>query len=74
MRRILRLRGLIGKVPNPSRIRHGGLPNLTLMRLMHDHTGNFSTAIDETCTPGLEVVDSNSDFGWVADNIARSIC
>ena len=24
----------------------GGLPNLTLVRFMHDHTGNFGTAID----------------------------
>ena len=29
----------------------GGLPSLSLVRLMHDHTGNFATAIDLVNTP-----------------------
>ena len=30
---------------------NGGLPNLSLVRFMHDHTGNFATAIDGVNTP-----------------------
>ncbi len=29
----------------------GGLPSLSLVRFMHDHTGNFGTAIDGVNTP-----------------------
>jgi DNA-binding beta-propeller fold protein YncE len=50
-----------------------GLANLTLMRIMHDHTGNFSTAIDGINTPELDVADNDYAVGLVAQTIANSI-
>ncbi|MFZ0962618.1 MAG: bifunctional YncE family protein/alkaline phosphatase family protein [Terriglobia bacterium] len=51
----------------------GGLANLTLMRIMHDHTGNFSIAIDGINTPELDVADNDYAVGLVADKIAHGI-
>jgi DNA-binding beta-propeller fold protein YncE len=50
----------------------GGLPNLTLMWLPHDHTGNFSTAIAGVNTPELQVADNDYAVGLVAQKIANS--
>ena len=57
--------------------RHAGrtvadLPALTLIRLMHDHTGNYSTAIDGVNTPDLEVADNDYAVGLVVEKISRS--
>jgi YVTN family beta-propeller protein len=57
--------------------RHAGrsfqdLPALTLIRLMHDHTGNFSTAIDGVNTPDLQVADNDYAVGLVVEKIAKS--
>jgi DNA-binding beta-propeller fold protein YncE len=49
-----------------------GLANLTLMRIMHDHTGNYSTAIDGINTPELDVADNDYAVGLVAQTIANS--
>jgi DNA-binding beta-propeller fold protein YncE len=49
-----------------------GLANLTLMRIMHDHTGNFSTAIAGINTPELDVADNDYAVGLVAQTIANS--
>jgi YVTN family beta-propeller protein len=48
------------------------LPALSLVRLMHDHTGNFSQAIDRVNTPDLEVSDNDYAVGLVVEKIARS--
>ena len=32
----------------------GNLPSLSLVRFMHDHTGNFAAAIDGVNTPELQ--------------------
>jgi YVTN family beta-propeller protein len=50
----------------------GGLPNLTLLRLMHDHMGNFSTAINGVNTPELQVADNDYAVGLVAQAVANS--
>lgn len=50
----------------------GVLPSLTLLRLMHDHTGNYSTAIDGVNTPDLEVADNDYAVGLVIQKIAQS--
>ena len=50
----------------------GNLPNLTLLRLPHDHTGNFSTAIDGVNTPELQVADNDYAVGLVASAVAKS--
>src|SRR5208337_907105 len=51
----------------------GGLPNLTLMRIPHDHTGNFSIALDGINTPELDEADNDYAVGLVADKIAHSV-
>jgi len=51
---------------------HQGLPNLLLMRLMHDHTGSFGTAILRVNTPELQVADNDYAVGLVAQKIAGS--
>ncbi len=48
------------------------LPALTLVRLMHDHTGNYSTAIDGVNTPDLEVADNDYAVGLLIQKIAES--
>lgn len=50
----------------------GGLPALTLLRLPHDHTGNFGTALADVNTPQLQVADNDYAVGLVAQKIANS--
>ena len=50
----------------------GGLPNLTLVRFMHDHTGNFGTAIDKVNTPERDVADNDYAVGLLVEKIANS--
>ena len=50
----------------------GGLPNLTLVRFMHDHTGNFSLAIDGVNTPERDVADNDYAVGLLVQKIANS--
>ena len=51
---------------------NGGLPNLTLLRLPHDHTGNYSIAIDGINTPELDEADNDYAVGLVAEKVAHS--
>jgi hypothetical protein len=50
----------------------GGLPNLTLVRFMHDHTGNFGTSIDGVNTPDRDVADNDYAVGLLVQKIANS--
>ena len=50
----------------------GGLPSLSLVRLMHDHTGNFDTAIDGVNTPELQQADNDYAVGLLIEKIANS--
>lgn len=50
----------------------GGLPNLSLVRFMHDHTGDFADAILGVNTPELQVSDNDYAVGLIADKIAHS--
>jgi len=50
----------------------GGLAQLSLVRLMHDHTGNFSDAILGVNTPELQVADNDYGVGLVVQTIASS--
>ena len=60
---------------------HGGLPALSLVRFMHDHTGNFTAgaggfppgAIDGVNTPDLMVADNDYAVGLLVQKIANSI-
>ncbi|HXY24447.1 MAG TPA: beta-propeller fold lactonase family protein [Candidatus Acidoferrum sp.] len=47
-------------------------PNLTLLRLMHDHFGNFGTASFGVNTPELQIADNDYAVGLVAQTIAHS--
>lgn len=49
-----------------------GLPNLTLLRLPHDHFGNESTAIAGLNTPSLQIADNDYAIGSVVDFISHS--
>ena len=50
-----------------------GLPNLSLVRLMHDHTGNFGTAIDLVNTPETQQADNDYAVGLLVQKIANSV-
>ncbi len=49
-----------------------GLASLTLVRFMHDHTGNFDVAIDDVNTPELMVADNDYAVGLLIEKIANS--
>ncbi len=51
---------------------NGSLPNLTLLRLGNDHTGNFSAAILGVNTPETELADNDYSVGLVAQTVAHS--
>jgi YVTN family beta-propeller protein len=51
---------------------HGGLPALSFVRLMHDHTGNFGTAIYKLNTPELQEADNDYSVGLLVQKIAHS--
>jgi DNA-binding beta-propeller fold protein YncE len=52
---------------------NGALPALSLVRLMHDHTGNFDTASDMVNTPELMQADNDYAVGLLVQKIANSI-
>ena len=49
-----------------------GLPNLTLLRLPHDHTGNYAESIAGVNTPELDGADNDYAVGLVVQTIAQS--
>lgn len=49
-----------------------GLPQLSFVRFMHDHTGNFSTAIAGVNTPELDAADNDYAVGLLVQTIANS--
>jgi YVTN family beta-propeller protein len=53
-------------------VAQGNLPNLTLLRLMHDHLGNFKTAIDGVNTPETQMADNDYAVGQVIAAVAHS--
>jgi hypothetical protein len=48
------------------------LPALTFVRFMHDHTGNFTTALDGINTPELQQADNDYAVGLLVQKIAQS--
>ena len=48
------------------------LPNLSLVRLMNDHTGNFATAIDGVNTPELQQADNDYAVGQLVQKVSES--
>lgn len=51
---------------------NGGLPALSLVRLMHDHTGNFDTLLNGVNTPELDVADNDYSVGLLIQTISHS--
>jgi hypothetical protein len=49
-----------------------GLASLSLVRFMHDHTGNYDVAIDGVNTPELDVADNDYAVGLLIQKIASS--
>lgn len=52
--------------------RDGRMPDLTLLRLSHDHFGDFKDAIDGVDTVETEMADNDYSVGLVAETIAKS--
>lgn len=50
----------------------GNLPNLSLVRIMHDHFGNFGTALDGVNTPELQIADNDYAVASVVETVANS--
>ena len=53
-------------------VANGNLPNLELITFMHDHTGNFSTAIDGVNTPEKQTADNDYAVGKLIERVAHS--
>jgi DNA-binding beta-propeller fold protein YncE len=53
-------------------IHQRNLPNLTLLRLMNDHTGAFAQAIRGVNTPELQVADNDYAVGLVVEKVSYS--
>jgi DNA-binding beta-propeller fold protein YncE len=53
-------------------VRHHDLPNLEFVRLMHDHLGNFGSAILGVNTPEREVADNDEALGRLVEAVAHS--
>jgi hypothetical protein len=50
----------------------GGLPSLELVRLMHDHPGNFTTALANVNTVELQQADNDYAVGALIERLANS--
>jgi DNA-binding beta-propeller fold protein YncE len=50
----------------------GNLPSLSLVRFMHDHTGNFGTAIAGVNTIELQEADNDYAVGLLAQAVSKS--
>jgi len=50
----------------------GNLPNLTLLRLSHDHMGSFGTALAGVNTPETQQADDDLSVGLVVQAVANS--
>ena len=53
-------------------VAHGNLPELTLLRVSHDHTGSFGTALAGVNTPETQQADDDLAVGLVVQAVANS--
>jgi YVTN family beta-propeller protein len=53
-------------------VAHRNLPSLELVRFMHDHEGDFSTAIDGINTPEKQTADNDYAVGKLIEKVAHS--
>jgi DNA-binding beta-propeller fold protein YncE len=54
-------------------IAQGELPNLSLVRIPHDHFGNFSDAIDGVNTVETQMADNDYAIGLIAEKVANRV-
>jgi len=52
--------------------KNGNMPNLEFLRVMHDHTGDFATAIDGINTPETQTADNDYAVGLIVEKVANS--
>lgn len=50
----------------------GRLPNLSLVRLPHDHFGDYASAIDGVNTVETQMADNDYSLGLIIERVARS--
>ncbi len=50
----------------------GNMPNLEFVRVMHDHTGAFGSAIDGVNTPEIQTADNDYAVGRIVEKVAKS--
>lgn len=72
-------RGYDNKVPDIYRFNEWarefaqyGLADLTLVRIMHDHFGNFGNAIAGLNTPQLQIADNDYALGQLVETVSKS--
>ena len=53
-------------------VTNGQLPSLSLVRISHDHTGSFGTALGGVNTPETQVADCDLAFGRMVEAVAHS--
>lgn len=53
-------------------VAHHDLPDLEFVRFMHDHEGNFNTAIDGINTPVKQTADNDYAVGKLIERVAHS--
>jgi YVTN family beta-propeller protein len=53
-------------------VANGNLPNLSLVRISHDHMGNFTTALGGVNTPETQVADCDFALGKLIEAVANS--
>ncbi len=53
-------------------VTNGQLPSLELVRLAHDHTGSFATALAGVNTPEAQEADNDYSVGKVIETVANS--
>jgi DNA-binding beta-propeller fold protein YncE len=53
-------------------VANGNLPNLSFVRLPHDHFGNFNSAIDGVNTVETQMADNDYAIGLLVEKVANS--
>jgi YVTN family beta-propeller protein len=53
-------------------VKNGNLPNLSLVRISHDHTGSFGTALAGVNTPETQQADDDLAAGRLVEAVAHS--
>lgn len=52
--------------------KYGGMPNLMVMTIPHDHTGSFGSALEGLGTPQLELADHDYAIGQLVETVSHS--